>query len=123
MALERLKRPWPDHRAERALGAVSLLVGVGVVAMVVFVATRAWPIFQHNGLSWVLGGGDLEAEINKMTAATTNPAASIYHLRAWPLIYGTLLTHRDRGGAGHGDRGALLDLHRRAGAGAGAAGW
>jgi phosphate transport system permease protein len=90
--LERLRKPWPDHRAERTLGAVSLLVGVGVVAMVVFVASKAWPVFQHNGLSWVLGGGDLETEINKMTATTTNPAASVFHLRAWPLIYGTLLT-------------------------------
>jgi ABC-type phosphate transport system permease subunit len=90
--LERLRKPWPDHRAERLLGAVSLLVGIVVVAIVVFVATKAWPLFQHNGLSWLLGGGDLEAEINKMTAATTNPAASVFHLRAWPLIYGTLLT-------------------------------
>ena len=89
--LERLRRPWPDHRAERTLGAVSLLIGVGVVAMVVFVANRAWPIFQHNGLSWLLGGGDFETEIGKMTVASSNPAAAVYHLRAWPLIYGTLL--------------------------------
>ena len=90
--LERLRKPWPDHRAERTLGAVSLLVGVVVVAMVVFVATKAWPVFQHNGIGWLFGGGDLEGEINKMTAATTNPAAAVFHLRAWPLIYGTLLT-------------------------------
>ncbi len=90
--LERLKRPWPDHRAERTRGAVSLLVGVVIVAMVVFVAVRAWPIFEHNGLSWLLGGGDFEAEIARMNAANTNPPAAVYHLRAWPLIYGTLLT-------------------------------
>jgi phosphate transport system permease protein len=90
--IERLRKPWPDHRAERLLGAVSLLVGVGVVTMVVFVATRAWPLFEHNGLSWLLGGGNVEAEINTMTAATTKPAAAVFHLRAWPLIYGTLLT-------------------------------
>jgi phosphate transport system permease protein len=90
--IERLRKPWPDHRAERTLGAVSLLVGVGVVAMVVFVATKAWPIFQHNGLSWLLGGGDFETEVAKMTAATNKPPASAYHLRAWPLIYGTILT-------------------------------
>jgi phosphate transport system permease protein len=89
--LERLKRPWPDHRAERTLGAVSLLVGVLIVAMIAFVAVGAWPIFQHNGLSW-LGSGDLEGEVNRMTAATTNPAASLYTLRAWDVIYGTLLT-------------------------------
>ena len=90
--LERLRRPWPDHRAERTLGAVSLLVGVAIVAMVVFVAARALPIFQHNGLSWLTGGGDLEGEISRMNAAAVHPAASVYHLRAWPLIYGTLLT-------------------------------
>jgi len=90
--LARLKKPWPDHRAERTLGAVSLLVGVGVVAMVVFVATRAWPMFEHNGLSWLLGGGNFESEVAKMTAASTNPPAAAFALRAWPLIYGTLLT-------------------------------
>jgi phosphate transport system permease protein len=90
--LERLKKPWPDHRAERTLGAVSLLISVGVVAMVVFVADRAWPLFEHNGVSWLFGGGDFEAEVNTMTAATTNPAAAVFHLRAWPLIYGTLIT-------------------------------
>ena len=71
---------------------MSLLIGVGVIAMVVFVAVRAWPMFEHNGLSWVSAAGDFETEINKMTAATTNPAASVFHLRAWPVIYGTLLT-------------------------------
>jgi phosphate transport system permease protein len=89
--LERLKRPWPDHRAERALGAVSLLVGVAIVAMIVFVFTRAWPIFQHNGLSW-LGSGDFEGEIARMNAATVTPTAADYQFRAWDLIYGTILT-------------------------------
>ena len=37
----RLRNPWPDHRAERTLGAVSLLVCACVVSMVVFVAIRA----------------------------------------------------------------------------------
>jgi ABC-type phosphate transport system permease subunit len=90
--LERLRRPWPDHRAERTLGAVSLLVGIVVLTMVVFVATKAWPIFEHNGLSWLVGGGDFESEVAKMTSASTNPPASVFALRAWPLIYGTLLT-------------------------------
>jgi phosphate transport system permease protein len=89
--IERLRKPWPDHRAERTLGAVSLLIGVGVVAMVVFVFTKSWPIFQHNGLSWVLGGGDFESEVNRMTTTATNPSASVFHIRAWPLIYGTVL--------------------------------
>jgi phosphate transport system permease protein len=90
--LERLRSPWPDHRAERTLGAVSLLVGVCVVAMVVFVAIRAWPTIQHNGLSWLGSGGHLEAQIAEMQATSVHPPASAFHLRAWPLIYDTLLT-------------------------------
>jgi ABC-type phosphate transport system permease subunit len=90
--LERLRKPWPDHRAERTLGAVSLSIGVCVVAMIVFVAIRAWPIFEHNGLSWLGGGGSLEKDIAEMQATSVNAPASAFHFRAWPLIYGTLLT-------------------------------
>jgi len=90
--LERLRRPWPDHRAERTLGAVSLSVGLLVVAMIVFVTIRAWPIFQHNGLSWLGGGGHLESQLAEMQATSVNPPPSAFHLLAWPLIYGTLLT-------------------------------
>jgi len=90
--LERIRKPWPDHRAERMLGAVASLIGVGVVAMVAFVAVRAWPIFSHNGLSWLLGGGNLEHEVSQMGAAGANAPAAVFRLRTWPLIYGTLLT-------------------------------
>jgi phosphate transport system permease protein len=90
--LERLRNPWPDHRAERTLGAVSLLVGVLVVAMVAFVAVHAWPTLQHNGLSWLGSGGNLETQIANMQATSVHPPASAYHLRAWPLVYATLLT-------------------------------
>jgi phosphate transport system permease protein len=89
--LARLRDPWPDHRAERTLGAVSLSIGVCVVAMIVFVAIRAWPIFQHNGLSWLGGGGSLEKEIAEMQATSANSSGA-FHFRAWPLIYGTLLS-------------------------------
>jgi ABC-type phosphate transport system permease subunit len=74
------------------LGAVSLSVGVAILAMVAFVLTRAWPIFQHNGLSWLTGGASLENEFARMNAATVNPTAADYTLRAWPLIWGTLIT-------------------------------
>jgi len=90
--LRRLRNPWPDHRAERLLGAVSLLVGAAIVAMVVFVAVHAWPTFRYNGLSWLGSGGNLENQIANMQAAGVNPPPSAYHLRAWPLVYGTLLT-------------------------------
>lgn len=90
--LKRLSEPWPDHRAERTLGAVSLLVALVVIAMVVFVGIHAWPIFQHNGLSWLGPGGSLETEIGTMGNTGVHPPSSAYHLRAWPLVYGTLLT-------------------------------
>ena len=87
-----LRQPWPDHRAERTLGAVSLLVGVCVIAMIVFVGVRAWPIFAHDGLSWLGPGGELKTEFANMQATGVNPPASAFHLNAWPLVYGTLLT-------------------------------
>jgi phosphate transport system permease protein len=88
----RFRNPWPDRRAERTLGAVSLLVSVCVIAMIVFVGIRAWPVFAHNGLSWLGPGGSLETQIGNMQATSVNPPAAAFHLRAWPLVYGTLLT-------------------------------
>jgi phosphate transport system permease protein len=90
--LERLRSPWPDHRAERTLGAVSLLVCVLVLAMVVFVALRAWPTFAHQGLSWLGSGGDVDRQIGNMLGTSVHPPASAFFVRAWPVIYGTLLT-------------------------------
>ncbi|HUH80032.1 MAG TPA: ABC transporter permease subunit [Solirubrobacteraceae bacterium] len=90
--LARLRKPWPDHRAERTLGAVSCLVGVLVVGMVAFVAVHAWPTFEHNGLSWLGSGPSPESAFEKMQSTGVDAPASAYHLRAWPLLYGTLLT-------------------------------
>jgi len=90
--LEWLRSPWPDRRAERLLGAASLLVGAIVVAMIAFVAVRAWPIFAHNGLSWLGSGGHLEGQLATMQNTGVHPPASAFHLRAWPMIYGTLIT-------------------------------
>ncbi len=90
--LSRARAPWPDRRAERTLGAASLLVGVLVVAMVAFVAVHAWPTFQHNGIGWLGPGGNLDTQIADMQATGVHPPASAYHLRAWPLVYGTLLS-------------------------------
>ncbi len=74
------------------LGAVSLLVCVCVVTMIVFVGIRAWPIFEHDGLSWLGPGGSLETQIANMQATSVDPPAAAFHLSAWPLVYGTLLS-------------------------------
>jgi phosphate transport system permease protein len=71
---------------------VSLVLAVLVVAMLVFVAVHAWPTFQHNGLSWLGGGGNLETQIANMQATGQHAPASAYKLSAWPFIYGTLLS-------------------------------
>lgn len=88
----RLRRPWSDRRAELTLGAASLLVCLAVGALVVLVAMRAWPIFTHNGLAWLGPGGNVDKQIETMVATSNSPPASAYHVRAWPLLYGTLLT-------------------------------
>jgi len=90
--LERLRKPWSDNRAERMLGAVACLTALSIVAMVVFVAQRAWPTFSHDGLSWLGSGGNLDNQIGAMVSTPANPPASAFVFHAWPLIYGTLLT-------------------------------
>src|SRR5262249_39689255 len=84
--------PWPDRRAERVLAGLSLLIGAAVIAMLVFVGGRAWPVFAHNGLSWLGPGGGLGTEIGDMQATGVHPPASSFRLTARPLVYGTLLT-------------------------------
>jgi phosphate transport system permease protein len=90
--IQRLRNPWPDNRAERTLGAVSLLVGAIVIAMIAFVGVRAWPVFAHNGLGWLGPGGSLKTQIATMQATSVNPPASAFRLHAWSIVYGTLLT-------------------------------
>jgi phosphate transport system permease protein len=89
--MQRLRKPWSDHRAELLLGAVSLSTGLVVLFMIAFVAARAWPTFAHNGLGWLGPGGSLKVQVESMLATSTKPPASAYHVRAWPIIYGTLL--------------------------------
>ncbi len=75
------------------LGAIACLAAIAIALMVVFVAVRAWPTFSHEGLSWLGPGGNVDTQLNSMAFNTSaHPPASAFHLRAWPLIYGTLLT-------------------------------
>ena len=91
-ALRRLRRPWTDRRAGLVLGAVACVIALAIVLMVAFVAARAWPTLSHEGLSWLGSGGNLDAQVGAMASTGAHPPASAYHLRVWPLIYGTLLT-------------------------------
>ncbi len=75
--------------AHRAL-VVALLGTIALIAVTVF--SKAWPSFAHNGLSWFGSGGDVDTQLGAMINGPKDPAHYVYHFRAWPLIWGTLLT-------------------------------
>jgi phosphate transport system permease protein len=81
-----------DQRVERALGALAATLLVLIVAMVVTVFLKAWPSFSHNGLSWFGPGGDVDEQLRSMQQATPLAGHSAYFFRAWPLLWGTLVT-------------------------------
>lgn len=87
-----LREPWSDKRAERTLGALACLVLLAIVLMIVFVAVRAWPSLQHNGLHWLSGRGDIDEQISQQIQGGPKPRPADYELGAWPLIWGTILT-------------------------------
>lgn len=88
--LHEVRRPWPDARAERVLGALSGLVLLTILAMVVFVFAKAWPSFQANGLSLFGPGGNVDEQLNAIFNSSATKAEYTVHM--WPLIYATLLT-------------------------------
>jgi len=91
--LRRLREPWTDQQAQRRLGAVACLVLLTIALMVVFVAVKAWPTLTHNGIfGWLGPGPDVDRTMNKMIEVGQDPPAAAFELRAWPLVYGTILT-------------------------------
>ncbi len=74
------------------LGALSVGVLALIGVMVVTVLIKAWPSFQYNGLSWFSSGGDVDTQLRVMREGTPIPGHGILYFRAWPLIWGTLVT-------------------------------
>ena len=81
-----------DRRAEHMLRALAALTLVLIAAMVVTVFIKAWPSFQANGLSWFGSGGNVNTQLRAMDEGVALPGHSILYLRAWPLIWGTIIT-------------------------------
>ena len=81
-----------DRRAELTLGALAVGVLALIALMIATVFVEAWPSFAHNGLSWFGSGGDADVQLKAMVQNTPLQGHSIYYFRAWPLIWGTLLT-------------------------------
>ncbi|HEY3186148.1 MAG TPA: phosphate ABC transporter permease subunit PstC [Solirubrobacteraceae bacterium] len=90
--LARLREPWTDQRAERVLGSLVSLLLVLVIGMVVFVLSKAWPSFSHNGLSWFGSGGSADDQLKDVFNSPADPHRYSYEMRAWPMVYATLLT-------------------------------
>src|SRR3954464_4566327 len=90
--LDRLREPWPDQRAERMVGALARSVLLVLVLILALVAVGAWASFQHNGLSWFTGKGDVDVQIGNQVNTGARPTAADFQLGAWPLIWGTFLT-------------------------------
>ncbi|MCX6385487.1 MAG: ABC transporter permease subunit [Solirubrobacterales bacterium] len=80
-----------DRRTELVLGVLACGVLALVAGMVIFVFAKAWPSFSHNGLKWFGPGGDVGAQLQAIFNSPADPANYVYLLRAWPLIYATIL--------------------------------
>jgi phosphate ABC transporter permease protein PstC len=63
-----------------------------IALMVIFVAVKAWPTIHHNGLSWLGSGQDVDKSISDQVNTGANPSGADYKIRAWPLVYATILT-------------------------------
>jgi phosphate transport system permease protein len=81
-----------DQRTELTLGALAVAVLVLIALMAATVLIKAWPSFQANGLSWFGGGGNVDTQLRVMREGTPLPGHSLLYFRAWPLIWGTLIT-------------------------------
>src|ERR1700733_12070352 len=80
------------ERTEWALRALAVGVLVVIAGMMATVLWKAWPSFSHNGLAWFGSGGDVDTQLGAMINGPSQPGHYIYHFRAWPLIWGTILT-------------------------------
>jgi ABC-type phosphate transport system permease subunit len=91
--LQRLREPWTDRQAGWRLGVIACLVLVLILLMIVFVTVKAWPTLSANGwVQWLGPGGNVDKQLDSMIMVGQHPPQEAYHLRAWPLVYATLLT-------------------------------
>jgi phosphate ABC transporter permease protein PstC len=80
-----------DQRAEVALGALASAVLLLIGFMIVFVFSKAWPSFAHNGLAWFGSGGNVDEQLTNIFNSPSDPNDYVYTMHAWPLLYATAL--------------------------------
>ncbi len=81
-----------DRRVELTLGALAVGVLALIGLMLFTVLRNAWPSFSANGLSWFGSGGDVVTQFRAMQDGVALPGHPLLYFRAWPLLWGTLLT-------------------------------
>jgi phosphate transport system permease protein len=81
-----------ERRTEWALRALAAGVLVLIAGIAITVFTKAWPSFAHNGIAWFGSGGNVDTQVYAMINGPKDPAHYVYHFRAWPLIWATILT-------------------------------
>jgi ABC-type phosphate transport system permease subunit len=59
--------------------------------MIVFVFSKAWPSFAHNGLAWFGPGGNVDEQLTNIFNSPAGPSNYVYTMHAWPLLYATAL--------------------------------
>lgn len=79
---------WSDRRVGPALGSAGVLVLLVIAGMAVYVTKEAWPSFSANGFAWFGTGGDANVQLGEIFRSA--PPFE-YTLRAFPLLYGTVL--------------------------------
>jgi phosphate transport system permease protein len=92
----RPRGPWRgaprDWRTELTLAALAVGVLALIALMTVTVFVKGWPSFAHNGFfGWFGAGGDVDVQLRAIELGPATPPY-VYHLRAWPLLWGTILT-------------------------------
>ncbi len=80
-----------DQYAEVALGVLASAVLLLIAFMIVFVFSKAWPSFAHNGLAWFGPGGEVDDQLTNIFNSPADPSDYVYTMHAWPLIYATAL--------------------------------
>ncbi|HVR05614.1 MAG TPA: phosphate ABC transporter permease subunit PstC [Solirubrobacteraceae bacterium] len=81
-----------DRRVELLLGAVAVSVVALIGLILATVLINGWPSFAANGLSWFAPGGDIVTQFRAMQTGIPLPGHPLLYFRAWPLIWGTLLS-------------------------------
>ncbi len=85
-----------DRRVELGLGALAAGTLALIALMLAIVLVNGWPSFATNGLRWFGPGsgtnGDPVVQFRAMQVGTPLPGHPLLYFRAWPLIWGTLLS-------------------------------